>query len=159
MNNQWAAPSNAEWRVGTCTFALIRATLSNQRASVVVNLWGAGSVREKVWKGGGGRGVNNEVAILNFLCENVFTNEVAILNGRKVWFRESKVEIEHLECSGKYFVSSSKQRLSISILFVFKHTTLFFSTVLNAGWQKVQQSFKFQPFGTKNCIQYIWPFL
>ena len=83
--------------------------------------------------GGGGRGVNNEVAILNFLCENVFTNEVAILNGRKVWFRESKVEIEHLECSGKYFVSSSNQRLSISILFVFKHTTLFFSTVLNAG--------------------------
>ena len=85
--------------MGTCTFALIRATLSNQRASVVVNLWGggAGSVREKVWKGG----FNNEVAILNFLCEHVFTNDVAILNGRKVWFRESKVEIEQLECSGK----------------------------------------------------------
>ena len=43
---------------------------------------------------------NNEVAILNFLCEHVFTNEVAILNGRKLWFRESKVEIEQLECSG-----------------------------------------------------------
>ena len=46
-------------------------------------------------------GFSNEVAILNFLCEHVFTNEVAILNGRKVWFRESKVEIEQLECSGK----------------------------------------------------------
>ena len=56
-------------------------------------------------------GFSNEVAILNFLCEHVFTNEVAILNGRKVWFRESKVEIEQLECSGKYFVSSSKQSL------------------------------------------------
>ena len=60
--------------MGTCTFALIRATLSNQRASVVVNVWGAGSVREIVWK----RGFNNEVAILNFLGEHVFTNEVAI---------------------------------------------------------------------------------
>ena len=118
--------------MGTCTFALIRATLSNRRASVVVN----------VWEGGGGWGVSerksmeagfsNEVAILNVLCEHVFTNEVAILNGRKVWFRESKVEIEQLECSGKYFVSSSKQSLSISISVVFKHTTLFFSTVLNA---------------------------
>ena len=79
-------------------------------------------------------GFNNEVDILNFLCEHVFfTNEVAILNGRKVWFRESKVEIEQLEYSGKYFVSSSKQSLSISISVVFKHTTLFFSTVLNAG--------------------------
>ena len=78
-------------------------------------------------------GFNNEVAILNLLCEHVFTNEVAILNGRKVWFRESKVEIEQLECSGKYFVSSSKQSLSISISVVLKHTTLFFSTVLNAG--------------------------
>ena len=39
-------------------------------------------------------GFNNEVAILNLLCEHVFTDEVAILNGRKVWFRESKVEIE-----------------------------------------------------------------
>ena len=78
-------------------------------------------------------GFNNEVDILNFLCEHVFTNKVAILNGRKVWFRESKVEIEQLECSGIYFVSSSKQNLSISISFVFKHTTLFFSTVLNAG--------------------------
>ena len=39
-------------------------------------------------------GFNNEVAILNFLCEHVFTNEVVILNGRKVWFRESEVEIE-----------------------------------------------------------------
>ena len=104
-------------------------------------------------------GFNNEVAILNFLCEHVFTNEVAILNGRKFWFRESKVEIEQLECSGKYFVSSSKQSLSISISFGFKHTTLFFSTVLNAGWQKVQQSFKFESFGTENCIQYIRPFL
>ena len=117
--------------MGSCTFALIRATLSSRRASVVVN----------VWRGGGGfserksmeAGFSNEVAILNFLCEHVFTNEVAILNGRKVWFRESKVEIEQLECSGKYFVSSSKQSLSISITVVFKHTTLFFSTVLNAG--------------------------
>ena len=37
---------------------------------------------------------NNEVAILNFLCKHVFTDEVVILNGRKVWFRESEVEIE-----------------------------------------------------------------
>ena len=102
-------------------------------------------------------GFSNEVAILNFLCEHVFTNEVAILNGRKVWLRESKVEIEH--SSGKYFVSSSKQSLSISIAVVFKHTTLFFSTVLNAGWQKLKQSFKFESFGTENCIQYIGPFL
>ena len=64
-------------------------------------------------------GFNNEVAILNFLCEHVFTNEVAILNGRKVWFRESKAEIEQLQCSGKYFVSSSKQSLSLWISFVF----------------------------------------
>ena len=78
-------------------------------------------------------GFNNEVAILNFLCEHVFTNEVAILNGRKFWSRESKVEIEQLECSGKYFVSSSKQSLSITISFGFKHTTLFCLTVLNAG--------------------------
>ena len=102
---------------------------------------------------------NNEVAILNFLYEHVFTNEVAILNGRKFWFRESKVEIEQLECSGKYFVSSSKQSLSISISFGFKHTTQFFSTVPNAGWQKVQQSFKFESFWTENCIQYIRHFL
>ena len=104
-------------------------------------------------------GFNDEVAILNFLCEQVFTNEVAILKARKNWFRESKVEIEQLECSGKYFVSSSKQSLSISITVVFKHTTLFFSTVLNAGWQKLKQSFKFESFGTENCIQYIGPFL
>ena len=49
-------------------------------------------------------GFNDEVAILSFLCEQVFTNEVAILKARKNWFRESKVEIEQLECSGKYFV-------------------------------------------------------
>ena len=78
-------------------------------------------------------GFNDEVAILSFLCEQVFTNEVAILKARKNWFGESKIEIEQLECSGKYFVSSSKQSLSITISFGFKHTTLFFLTVLNAG--------------------------
>ena len=114
--------------MGTCTFALIRATLSNRRASVVVNVWKGG------WGGGGvvserksmEAGFSNEVAILNFLCEHVFTNEVAILNGRKVWFRESKVEIEQLECNAN-ILSQVQNKASVYRFRSFLNIPHFFS--------------------------------
>ena len=110
MNNQWAATSNAEWRVGTCTFALIRATLSNQRASVVVNLWGAGSVREKVWKGGGG--LITRSPYWTFYVKTFLLMRSLSWMGEKFGSEKAKLK-SNKKCSGKYILSQVQNKVSV----------------------------------------------
>ena len=107
-------PSNAEWRVGTCTFALIRVTLSNRRASVVVNVWGrggggdAGSVREKVWK----RGLIMRSPSWTFYVNTFLLMRSLSWMGEKFGSEKAKLK-SNKKCSGKYILSQVQNKVSV----------------------------------------------